>query len=82
MQAADYYLRTETGISEILELIYKNSKGSDKKYNIKFLSKSDEAAYKVKLKQDKNAVKIIKSCGDRNSYIPQFRLFAYNQSKI
>lgn len=80
VQAAEYYLRKETEISEISELIYKSSKGSDKKYNIKFLAKSEEAVHKIKLRQDKNAVQIIKSCGDKNSYIPKFRLLEYKKS--
>jgi hypothetical protein len=80
VQAAEYYLRKETGISAISEFIYKSSKGSDKKYNIKFLTKSEEAVHKIKLRQDKNAVKIIKSCGDKTSYIPQFRLLEHKKS--
>jgi len=80
VQAAEYYLRKETGLVEISKLIYKNSKGNNKKYNIKFLSTSNETTYKIKLKQDKKAVKIIKSCGDKSSYIPQFRLLDYQKS--
>jgi hypothetical protein len=37
VQAAEYYLRKETEISEISELIYKSSKKNDKKFKIKFL---------------------------------------------
>ena len=80
VQAAEYYLRKETGIAEISDLVFKNSKKSGKKYNIKFLSQTNQTAHKVKLIQDKNAVKIIKSCGDKNSFIPQFRLLDYKSS--
>ena len=78
-QAAEYYLRKETGIIEISELGFKSLKASDKKSNVKFLSKSDEIIHKIKIRQDKKAIKVIKSCGDKNSYIPQFRLIDYSK---
>jgi len=80
VQAAEYYLRKETGISEISELISKSLKKNDKKSVIKFISKADNTTHKIKIRQDKNAVKIIKSCGDKNSYIPQFRFLDYGKS--
>lgn len=80
VQAAEYYLRKETKISKISELIAKSSKNNNKKYNVKFVSLSEKTVHKIKLRQDKNAVKIIKSCGDKTSYIPQFRLLNYEKS--
>ncbi len=80
VQAAEYYLRKETGNIEISELTFKSMKTSDKKSNVKFLSKSDDTVHKIKIRQDKNAMKVIKSCGDKNSYIPQFRLIGYTKS--
>ena len=80
VQAAEYHLRKETGITEISEFIFKSSKKSDKKRNIKFLAQSDETMHKVKLRQDKKSIKIIKSCGDKSSFIPQFRLLDYKKS--
>jgi hypothetical protein len=80
VQAAEYYLRKETGITEISELISRSLKKNDNKSTIKFLSKADNSSHKVKICQDKNAVKIIKSCGDKNSYLPQFRLLDYRKS--
>ncbi len=74
VQAAEYYLRKETGVSEISEFIFTNSKKGDKKYTIKFLSQSDNKTHRVKIRQDKSAVKIIKSCGDKDSSIPQYIL--------
>lgn len=78
VQAAEYYLRKETGISEISELVFKKAKSSDKKYNIKFQAQSDGTIHKIKLRMDKNAIKIIKGCGDKSSYMPQFRLLNYS----
>ncbi len=80
VQAAEYYLRKETGIKEISELTLKNLKKSDKKSNIKFLSQSDKTVHKIKIRQDKKAIKVMKSCRDNNSYIPQFRLIDYSSS--
>ena len=79
-QAAEYYLREETGITGISEVSLKNLKSSDKKSNIKFLSKSDETTHRVKIRLDKKSIKAIKSCGDKNSYIPQYRLIDYSTS--
>ncbi|MEM7007949.1 MAG: sucrase ferredoxin [Thermodesulfobacteriota bacterium] len=80
VQAAEFYLRLETGISEITEVSLKSVKKGDKKSNIKFETKSDEMIHKIKIRQQKNAVKVIKSCGDKNSYIPQFKLIDYSKA--
>ena len=80
VQAAEYYLRKETGSHEISELTLLNLKTADKKSNIKFLSQSDETVHKIKIRQDKKSIKVMKSCGDNNSYIPQFRLIDYSKS--
>lgn len=74
VQAAEYYLRKETGITDIPGLIFKNLKKDDKKSVVRFLSAPDNGTHKVRIRQDKNALKIIKSCGEKPSYIPQFRL--------
>lgn len=79
-QAAEYYLRRETGTLAISNFIYKSSKKNDRKYNIKFLAEPEKSKHTIKLRQDKNVIKIIKSCGDKNSYIPQFRLLDYKES--
>jgi len=77
-QAAEYYLRKETGITEISEFLLKNSRKNDEKSLVKFLSQSDHIMHKVKIRQDTSALKIIKSCGDKSSFIPQFRLLDYS----
>lgn len=82
VQAAEYYLRKETENLVISDLEFKNLKKRDKKHSIKFTSLSDKMSHKIHLTQDKKSVKIIKSCGDKNSYIPQFRLLDYQKSKI
>lgn len=79
VQAAEYYLRKETGIAGISELVFKNSKKSDKKFSVKFLSKSDKKPHRVKIGQDKKAVKTIKSCGDGPTTVPQYKLLDYKE---
>ncbi len=79
-QAAEYYLRKETGSVEISEMVLKGLKKSDKKSNVKFQSQSDDIVHKVKIRQDKKAIKVIKSCGDKNSFIPQYRLIDYSST--
>ncbi len=78
VQAAEYYMRNETGNIDIADVVLKSVKTKDKKSNVKFVSRADQLSHKVKLRQDKNAIKVIKSCGDKNSYIPQFRLIDYS----
>ena len=74
VQAAEYYLRKETGITEISRFIFKDLKKNDRKSAIKFVSRPENETHKVRIRQDKNTLKIIKSCGDNPSYIPQYRL--------
>jgi len=74
VQAAEYYLREKTGVSEISAFIFNNSKKDAKKYTVDFLSQSDNKTQRIKIRRDKNAVKIIKSCGDKDSSIPQYTL--------
>ena len=80
VQAAEYYLREKTGVPEISAFIFKNLKKGAKKYAVDFLSRSDNKTHRIKIKRDKNAVKIIKSCGDEDSSIPQYTLL--DQSKL
>jgi len=80
VQAAEYYLRKESENPNLSDFAYKSSKNSEEKYNVKFISPEDKTVHKIKLRQDKKAFKIIKSCGDKNSYIPQFRLLEYKKA--
>ncbi len=80
VQAAEYYMRNETGNIDINDIALKSVKTNAKKSNIKFFSLSDKSGHKVKIRQDKHTIKVIKSCGDKNSYIPQYRLIDYSTS--
>ena len=73
-QAAEYYLREKTGVLEISEFSFKNAKKGGKKHNIKFVSQSEKKTHGVKLELVKKSVGIIKSCGDKSSSVPKYKL--------
>lgn len=77
VQAAEYFIRKETGITRISELEFKSIKKDDKKLRIRFDSKSGQESYRVRIAQDKKAVKVVKSCGDKPSSIPQYVLLGF-----
>ena len=77
VQAAEYFVRKETGITQISELEFKSIKKDDKKLRIRFDSKSGDQSYRVRLTQDKKALKLIKSCGDKISSVPQYVLLGF-----
>lgn len=77
VQAAEYYIRKETGITKIAELEFKSIKKDDKKLRIRFDSTSGKQSYRVRITQDKKALKLIKSCGDKPSSVPQYVLLGF-----
>ena len=78
VQAAEYFIRKETGLTSVSELEFKSIKKDDKKLRIRFDSKSGKESYRVRITQDKKkAVKVIKSCGDKPSSIPQYVLLGH-----
>ena len=75
VQAAEYFLRKETGIREISALYLRNAKESNGEILVDFLSVDDEKIYNVELRKLDNALRVLKSCGDKErSFIPLFRL--------
>lgn len=79
-QAAEYYLRKETGEAEISRFKFKNLKKKDRKSAVKFVSLPEKETHTVRMGQYKKSAKIIKSCGDKPSYIPRFRLLDLSKS--
>ena len=81
VQAAEYFLRKETGIREISTLYLRNAKESNGEILVDFLSVDDEKIYNVELRKLDNALKILKSCGDKErSFIPLFRLIRIEEA--
>ncbi|MCI0481834.1 MAG: hypothetical protein L0213_09635 [Candidatus Dadabacteria bacterium] len=80
VQAAEYFLRKETGIREISAFHLRNAKEEDGEIRAEFLSIPDEKIFEVKLKRLDNAFKILKSCGDKErSYVPLYRLLSIGE---
>ncbi|MGH7849765.1 MAG: hypothetical protein ACREOP_05665, partial [Thermodesulfobacteriota bacterium] len=74
-QAAEYFLRKETGIRKITAFYLRGMKVENEEIQVDFQSAHDEKIFNVKLRRLDNAFKILKSCGDKErSFIPLFRL--------
>ncbi len=77
VQAAEYFLRNETGNREISAFYLRDVKEQNGEIKVDFLSVDDEKIYKVGLRKLDNALKILKSCGDKErSFIPLYRLLS------
>ncbi len=75
VQAAEYFLRKETGVREISAFYLRDAKEKDGEIRAEFLSDPDEKIFEVRLRRLDNAFKIFKSCGDKErSFIPLYRL--------
>jgi hypothetical protein len=80
VQAAEYFLRTKTGIKEISAFRFINFKNPDKEnYFVEFISESDEKTHYVHIKKDKEALTNYTSCKDQEkSPVAQYALIEYN----
>lgn len=77
VQAAEYFLRKETGIREISAFCLRDAKEKDGEIEVDFLSVFDEKIFKIRLRKLDNAFKILKSCGDKErSFVPLYRLLS------
>ncbi len=79
VQAADYFLRTKTGIKEISALRFISLRNLDKEHAIiEFNSYSDEKSHHVHINKDKEAFINYTSCKDQEkSPVRQYRLIDY-----
>lgn len=80
LQAAEYFLRKETGIREISAFYLRDAKEKDGEIRAEFLSEPDEKIFEVRLRRLDNAFKILKSCGDKErSYAPLYRILSIGE---
>ena len=79
VQAADYYLRLNTGIKEISAFRLTSLKNPDKQNSfVEFISQLDEKTHYVHIKKDKEAFLNYTSCKDQEkSPVAQYRLIEY-----
>ncbi len=75
VQAAEYYLRKETGVREINAYRFKGAGEENGEIKVKFISATDDRIYVIRLRKLETSLKVLKSCGDKErSFIPQFVL--------
>jgi hypothetical protein len=80
-QAAEYFLRKETGVREISAFYLRDTKEESGEIKVDFLSVDDEKIFEVRLRRLDNAFKILKSCGDEErSFIPQYILLSIGEA--
>lgn len=80
IQAAEYFLRKETGVREISAFYLRNAKEKDEEIRAEFMSDPDEKIFEVRLGRLDKALKIFKSCGDEErSFIPLYRLLSIGE---
>jgi hypothetical protein len=76
VQAAEYFLRTKTGINEISAFRFISLRSLDKENSIiEFISESDGKAHRVNIRKNKEAFMNYTSCKDQEkSPVAQYRL--------
>ena len=81
VQAAEYFLRKETGIRDISAFYLRDTKAEDGEIKVDFLSVDDEKIFEVRLRRLDNAFKILTSCGDKErSFVPLYRLLSIGEA--
>jgi hypothetical protein len=81
VQAAEYFLRKETGVREISAFYLKDAKEESGIINVEFFAGEGENIFRINLRRLDSALRILKSCGDNDrSYIPQYRLLGIGKS--
>lgn len=63
-QAAEYFLRTETGKTEISEFVLKREKKTKNGIAVDFVYRSTGEVHRVNVLKSKHSVKVLKNCGD------------------
>ncbi|MEQ9619277.1 MAG: sucrase ferredoxin [Deltaproteobacteria bacterium] len=75
VQAAEYFLRKETGISEIAICPLKKHKKTKRGLSVEFIYKDEKTKYKMKIRKLADQIRVFKNCGDKKtSYVTQYRL--------
>lgn len=75
VQAAEYFLRKETGISEISAFLLKKYKESKRGLSAEFIHKNKKTKYKLKIRKLEDNTAVLKNCGDKKaSHVTQYRL--------
>ncbi len=77
VQAAEYFLRKETGIREISAFYLESAAENNGEFIAEFKSGPEEKTYEIKLRKLESTLKTLKSCGDKQrSFVPQYILLS------
>ena len=78
VQAAEYFLRTETGVSGLGAYSVANIERNGNRATVLFSSPGNEKSYRVELMEFKKSLNLFKSCSDEKpSHVSQFSLENY-----
>lgn len=81
VQAAEYYLRKETGQRDIDAFRFRGASEDKGEIKAEFISQLDEKILNVRLKKLDAALRLLKSCGDNErSFIHQYRLICVDEA--
>ncbi len=79
-QAAEYYLRTNSDITDIGAFRLKGVKKHKGHRRVNFRSTEGDTTHQLTIKLSKKSVKVIKNCGDKKpSSVGQYELVKYNE---
>jgi len=79
-QAAEYFLRKETGVRVINAYSFKGAGEENGEIRAEFISATDNRIYLVRLRKLEASLKVLKSCGDKErAFIPQYRLLGIEE---
>jgi hypothetical protein len=81
VQAAEYFLRRETGVRDISAFYLKDAKEENGVINVEFFGSEGENIFRVNIRRLDNALRVLKSCGDNErSFIPQYGLLGIREA--
>lgn len=72
VQAAEYFLRRETGNTELSGFSFKDKTVNEEGIAIRFEDTSEKKVREVRLRKYDNTQQLIKSCGDEPSSVPKY----------
>jgi hypothetical protein len=81
VQAAEYFLRKETGVRDLSAFYLKGVMENNGTIKVEFYVGESEKIFRVNIRRLDSALRILKSCGDEErSFAPQFRLLGIGEA--
>ena len=80
VQAAEYFLRDNTGISDLNSIRFNGAKRSGSDISVEFHSVTDEIVYQIQVQEDKDSLMTLTSCKDEEkSLVTQYRFVEFKR---